>query len=370
MRSVWAIADSVVSPLGVTSEENYQHVKRGISGITEVHNQAWSDQKLFVGKCIIPHHDQSITRFEFLCTLALQEVLKQISLPAARTLFILSTTKGNVDELQHPAHQQIRPALHSTANFLQQQFGFKHGLVVSNACISGVLALIAAKRWIESNHYDHAVVVGADVLSHFVISGFQSLQALSDEPCRPFDAHRKGINLGEAAAAMVVSAKPEVLGFSPRIRLTGAGLSNDANHISGPSRTGHELSAAIGHALQAARLQPENIDFISAHGTATLYNDEMESKAFTHARLANIPTHSLKGHFGHTLGAAGLVEVVMGIKSMEHAETLPTCGYETHGVSEEINICRKVEPRTIHQFLKTASGFGGCNAALVVERVK
>jgi 3-oxoacyl-[acyl-carrier-protein] synthase-1 len=258
--------------------------------------------------------------------------------------------------------------LHETAAQLARAFGYTNHLVISNACISGVMAIVVGKRMIEAGLYDHALIVGADVLSRFVISGFNSLQALSSESCRPFDKKRKGINLGECAAAVVLTGDTELLGEAPFIRISGGGLSNDANHISGPSRTGEELGFAIKQALEEAAIAAKDIDFISAHGTATVYNDEMEAKAFNLMGMENIPLNSLKGYFGHTLGAAGVLEVVLSSKSLLQDELIPTVGFEALGVSGQVNVIQRVEHKPLQTCLKTASGFGGCNAAIILHK--
>ncbi|MBA4058456.1 MAG: hypothetical protein C0490_27305 [Marivirga sp.] len=231
-----------------------------------------------------------------------------------------------------------------------------------------MMALIVGKRMIHSGQYDHAVVVGADVLSRFVVSGFQSLHALSDEPCRPFDVDRKGINLGECAAAILLTSKPGELKTGANVIIAGGGLSNDANHISGPSRTGEELASAIRQALDESSLSKNEIDIISAHGTATLYNDEMEAKAFGLMGLETIPVNSLKGYFGHTLGAAGIAEVAMNAEGLIRNELIPSKGFERLGVSKDLNIIKSTESKPLKICLKTASGFGGCNAAIILQK--
>jgi 3-oxoacyl-[acyl-carrier-protein] synthase-1 len=159
------------------------------------------------------------------------------------------------------------------------------------------------------------------------------------------------------------------LGSDAKIRILGSGLSNDANHISGPSRTGEELCSAINNALNESRMTPAEIDFISAHGTATIYNDEMEAKAFHLAGLGDVPLNSLKPYYGHTLGAAGVVETTIGIHSLLNNIMIPTPGYSKSGVSKPVNVPQRVESKTLKTFLKTASGFGGCNAAIVLQKV-
>lgn len=145
----------------------------------------------------------------------------------------------------------------------------------------------------------------------------------------------------------------------------GDALSNDANHISGPSRTGQELADAISKAMTKSRIKTTDLSFISSHGTATIYNDEMESKAFDLAGLSEVPLHSLKGYFGHTLGAAGVIESIMTIRSLRRKCILASKNFEHIGVPRSLNINSKLSSSDKHHALKTASGFGGCNAAVV-----
>ncbi|HTE32069.1 MAG TPA: beta-ketoacyl synthase N-terminal-like domain-containing protein [Chryseolinea sp.] len=368
MNSVWIAADSIVSPLGSTSRENYEKLRAGNSALRNTDDMRLSPTPFIAGKIPGLNTIPGMTILESITCQAIEEAIQSLELPLARTIFILSSTKGNISFLEEGNSKHPRLHLHALAEFIASKFGFKSHLVVSNACISGVMALIVGKRMIESGKADHVVVAGADVLSRFVVSGFQSLQALSDEPCRPFDAERKGINLGEGAAAIVLTGKPGELGSDPAVKILGGGLSNDANHISGPSRSGEELGYAIRQALVEADVKQNEIDFISAHGTATLYNDEMEAKAFNIHQLAAVPTHSLKGYFGHTLGAAGVLEVAMCVASLLQNELLPSKGFQRLGVSQPLSVIERLERRELRTCLKTASGFGGCNAAIILRK--
>lgn len=368
MRRVWCIADNIVSPLGTTTRENYDRVRSGQSGVSECDLPAFPGQKFWLGKITTVSTDPDL-HFDNLCREAGVGATRNLALPKDRTLLVLSTTKGNIGLLENGSDDP-RLALHFSARLLANSMGLSHYQVVSNACISGVLALITAKRFINSGKYDHAVIVGADVISDFVVSGFQSLMALSNTCCKPFDQQRAGINLGEAAAAMVVSADPASLGAEPLVEISGHGCSNDANHISGPSRTGAELALAVSHALQTAGLDRDEIDFISAHGTATVFNDEMEAKAFNLCGLEKVPVNSLKGYFGHTLGAAGVLESVISIQSLLHDEVIGTKGFETSGVSMPLSVVATTYANPLKKIMKTASGFGGCNAAVVFEKQK
>ncbi len=366
--SAWVVSSSVISPLGFTSEGNYSKIRQQISGLSEVKDSTLSVNPFFAGHVSTLKGSSALTKFEILCKRAAEIALDKIKLNPRRTLYVLSTTKGNIGLLNDSTNDSPRLALHATAKWLCEETGFQNSLVVSNACISGVLAMIVAKRFLDSEKYDHVVVVGADVLSEFVISGFESLHALSPELCKPFDAERNGINLGEAAAAIILSSKPRELGVTPTIKITGGGLSNDANHISGPSRTGMELGLAVRQALKEAQKTPTEIDFISAHGTATVFNDEMEAKAFHALGMENIPLNSLKGYFGHTLGAAGVVETVMSMHSLLNNEVLASMGFDSLGVSQPISVCKELIKRPLATCLKTASGFGGCNAAIILHK--
>lgn len=367
MRGAWIVADSIVSPLGTDSAANYEAVRSGHTGIRAL-QLLEALPPVYAGQLEGISATATFTRFEAMCAEALTRVLAGLTLPADRTLFILSTTKGNIALLERGQGGHDRIHLHSSARHIAQAFGLQQTLVISNACISGVMALIVAKRYLASGQFDHAVVLGADELSRFVVSGFQSLSALGGEPCRPFDRDRKGVSLGECAAVVVVSAVPEALGRAGDIDITGGGISNDANHISGPSRTGAELAFAVRQALAEAGTDTAGLGFISAHGTATLYNDEMEAKAFYSLGLEAVPVNSTKGSFGHTLGAAGVLETVLSLYSLRRNEVLPTVGFENHGVSQPITVSRTLQPKPLTKSLKTASGFGGCNAAIVLEK--
>jgi len=368
MRKIWIAADCIVSPLGTTSIENYENLRKGISGVEEIDDKKLSAIPFFASKLNGFGTIAGMTLLESITCQAIEEVVESAKVPVDRTLLILSTTKGNINLLEEGKEGHPRIHLHAMAEFVSEKFGFRKNLVISNACISGVMALLVGKRYIESGSADHVLVVGVDMLSQFVVSGFQSLHALSPEPCRPFDAERQGLNLGECAAAIVITGNPEELDINSSVSIAGGGLSNDANHISGPSRTGNELAFAIQQAMRESKVTSTEIDFICAHGTATLYNDEMESKAFALHGLEGVPVHSLKGYYGHTLGAAGVLEVIVSALGMRHNELIPSKGFEKIGVTQPLTIIRHLESKPLNTCLKTASGFGGCNAAIILRK--
>lgn len=368
MAPVYVISDNIYSPIGKTSAENFAAVIEGKSGIRSVTNASLSDVPFYASLYTdaVDTGEGKYTRFESYCIASIKDALAQtdIALSSADTVFILSTTKGNVELLDNsPADALLKEkvSLFNTAKKITLAFNaVNEPVVVSNACISGALAVLIAKRLLQSGQYKHAVVTGADVLSRFIVSGFQSLHAMSTAECLPFDKNRTGINLGECAATMVLSATEK-----GKVLVNGGASTNDANHISGPSRTGHELAYAVTSAMNESAVQAADLAFISAHGTATVFNDEMEGKAFAHAGLSAVPLHSLKGHFGHTLGAAGVLESILTYQSLLNGVVLPSRNYKEHGVSENVTVSKELTKTDKNHALKTASGFGGCNAALI-----
>lgn len=376
MTEIFVSSDNIVSPIGFSTAENFSQLKNRITGVKLNDDKKMSDlpfqAALFADEKFYSNHSaNNYTKFEKLLITSIAGALagSSINPEDKRTVLIISSTKGNISLLETEAPSEAlnkRISLNTSAQLVADHFQFaSKPVVISNACISGMLAILTGMRLIQSGQYDHAVVAGADVISKFVLSGFQSFQAVSQLPCRPFDAARDGINLGEAAGTVILTSNKA---FSTGIKAAGGSVSNDANHISGPSRTGEELYLAIRKALQAAAISEGDIGFISAHGTATIFNDEMEAKAIGLAGMQEISVNSLKGYYGHTLGAAGLIESVISFQSLREELLIPTRGFENMGVSQPVNVCSALTKITAQHFLKTASGFGGCNAAMIFSK--
>ncbi|MBS1667733.1 MAG: beta-ketoacyl synthase [Bacteroidetes bacterium] len=377
MKEVFIVADNIYSPIGNSSAENMAALKRNQSGIAWHENPALSPTPFFASlfdstePCTAPFYLEGYTRFEQLMIASIQEALKNTDIDPRdpETALIISSTKGNIGLIETEPYSSVlaeKVSLHHSAKKIAGYFHSPHQpIVVSNACISGLLALLTGMRLIQSGQFKHAVVAGCDLITKFILSGFQSFMAISNSPCKPFDAERDGISLGEAAATVILSSQKKSV---DNIRLAGGSVSNDANHISGPSRTGEELALAIRKALAQSGIHSSEIDFISAHGTATIYNDEMEAKAIDLTGMESVPVNSLKGNYGHTLGAAGLVESIASIHSLKENIVLPTKNFSTSGVSKPLHICSTLQTLELRNALKTASGFGGCNAALVFSK--
>ncbi|MDR2235692.1 MAG: beta-ketoacyl synthase [Chryseobacterium sp.] len=377
MRKEIYITDyNCVTPLGFDVSSNWNALVEGKSGVA-LHKIIDSHEAFYASMIdsekldatFGDHFDEThFTRLEKMFLLSLEPLIKRHSV-SEDTAFILSTTKGNISLLKNRSELPEGVYLSALAQKIAGYFGFtKKPIVVSNACVSGVMAIAVAKSMISTGKYKDAFVIAGDELSEFVISGFNSFQAIGNGPCKPYDKNRNGINIGEAAAAVyITSALSGNEKF--RFKISGDSAVNDANHISGPSRTGDGLYASIRTAMAEAKVTPEQIDFISAHGTATLYNDEMESIAFSRMNLQLIPLNSMKGYYGHCLGASGLLESIISMESALHSTLIPSKNFEEIGVSEPLNIIRENQHAEIRYILKTASGFGGCNAAVVLEKL-
>jgi 3-oxoacyl-[acyl-carrier-protein] synthase-1 len=374
MKEVFVVADNIISPLGNTTAENFAKLVQGISAVKQHTNKQIADEPFYAALMDAGKNftgEDNYTKFEQLLIASVAGVLQQTGVDPAdeKTLLIISTTKGNISLLETEIYNESlkeRMALYTSADLVAKYFHFiNQPLIISNACISGALAILTGMRLIRSGKYENVVVAGADIITKFVLSGFQSFQALSNGLCKPFDKSRDGINLGECAATIILSSNKN---SDEDIKAVSGSVSNDANHISGPSRTGDELYQAINIALRNAGLNAEDIDFISAHGTATVYNDEMEAKAIASAKLQSVPVNSLKGYYGHTLGAAGLIESIISVQSLKKNIVIPTKGFEEHGVSNPVTVCDTILQKPLKNFLKTASGFGGCNAALIFSK--
>lgn len=403
--AMYKIGDNIISSLGFTTEENYKAVKQGISGVKyyavgtfdlpEAFMAALIDRKRLHDEFLKLSSEKGYTNLEKAAILSVYSANKEalIDLSSKKTVFILSTTKGNVELLDircpisdYPVSDCLKSEVEKsvylwhTAELITKFFENPNTpIIVSNACISGSAAQLVAMRELQAGKYDYAVVVGVDFLSKFIISGFQSFKALSPELCRPFDKDRCGLNLGEAAATMIYSYRYCVSGSQSLekrenpakagMTLVNGAVRNDATHISAPSRTGEGCFRALRSALQG--IDKKDIAFINAHGTATPYNDAMEANAIIRAGLEQIPVNALKSYFGHTLGAAGVVETIISLRALGEGIILKTLGFEKKEsiiINDEqcsLMVCKENMVTDKKYFIKMMSGFGGGNAALL-----
>jgi 3-oxoacyl-[acyl-carrier-protein] synthase-1 len=288
------------------------------------------------------------------------------------TAFIYCCAKGDIRAIEAAACRE--PGLTLPSPLLDAQAGTVSGLLpfrprrimaISAACASGAIGIEVATELLREGACRTAVLFGLDVISRFVMTGFHSLTALSAQGARPFDSRRNGLTLGDGAGCAVLSIREPSAG---ECFVAGAGSSNDANHRTGPSRTGEGLYRAAIAALADSRLTPEEIGAVKCHGTATPYNDAMEAKAL-HRLFGEQcpPCASFKGSLGHMSGAGSLVETLLSGLCLRKRLLPPTAGYEMHGVDEEIGIAPRAQPIVKPAILCLSAGFGGLNAAVVIR---
>lgn len=369
------VADNITSPLGMTTAENYAAVKSGQSRLRRCEG-VMDIPEPFVASLFTEQQWAELpgsgeySRYERLLIHAVSEALSHTDIDASssRVVFVMSTTKGNVelleskDSLLSSRQDCARLLLGQAAQVVSRYFHNPNmPVTVSNACISGLSAQLVAKRMLESGRYDVAVVCGADVLSRFIIAGFLSLKAVSAQPCRPFDIERNGLNLGEAAACMVYR-RTDNGSTAHWVAVRGA-MRNDAWHISSPSPKGEGCYRALRDVMQDR--SADTLACINVHGTSTMFNDEMEAVAIDKAGLSAVPVNSLKGYFGHTMGASGLLETILTMHAADDGTILGTRGFDELGVSRKVNVSSKHRPTDKRCFVKLQSGFGGCNAAML-----
>lgn len=360
---IYKLADNITSPLGMTTAQNLEAVRQGKTALA-LHS-LWQMPEPFMGS-LFAEGTFVIKDFEHVVLASITQALKQITdmnVSSPRVGLVLSSTKGDTTN--------GTPFCFSASHIAQALGITSTPITVSNACISGLSAQIQAMRMIESGNYDVVIVSGCDIQSKFIVSGFQSFKALSLRECRPFDEDRNGLNLGEAAATIIYGSEewtskhiPDNQRGNKLWAMTRGAIRNDAFHISGPSRTAEGSYRAL---RCVTDVNVSDIAVINAHGTATLYNDDMESRAINRATLQHLPVNSLKGYFGHTMGAAGLLETILTMHSVQQGWIIGTRGFKAGGTSGKLNVTSSHTPTSKQSFIKLMSGFGGCNAAALFE---
>lgn len=364
------LSTNILSPLGETTAANLAAVLRGDSAV-----------KLWSGRWGLPYAFQSALfsdeqasrwmlpgqpRFVSLALASIKQALGEVpDIDRRRTRLVLSTTKGNVEALTvSPSHDDAALPPSASADMLDGQLGLDgHPLVVDNACISGLSALIVASRLLQSGECESVIVCGAEVQSAFIVSGFQALKAMSAHRCRPFDIERTGLNLGEAAATIILRRNESTI---TRWRLEAGAMANDAYHLTSPSPKAEGAYRALESILQGHDAQ--RLACVSAHGTATLFNDQMESVAIERAGLESVPVVGLKAYFGHTMGACGVLESALMMTALDQGVIPATLGYSERGVSAPIRVTTAPLPTQKKAFIKMLSGFGGSNAAVWFDK--
>lgn len=383
------IADTaMITSLGQGVDRNFNALVDGESGVEKSSSPRVTQSSVTAGLISEEIYEDlerqfgkdANSRTELLAIACINELRWDSSV---RTGLVIASAKGNISFLENKHYTDAesiksdsRIMFGSMGEHIASRFGIANddAFIISNACISGVSAIAFARRMILAGRYSQMIVVGVDVQNRFITSGFASFKSLSNDLCRPYDASRCGLNLGEACGAMLLTAKPDGCsdcnGGQPIVSIDGGAMTDDANHISGPSRTGDGLFFAMRKSMEESNVSAEQIDVLQMHGTATAYNDEMESKAVSLAGLQDVPAQSLKPYFGHTMGASGVIETIILAEEMKRGIFVGTKGFETLGVPMPVNVSannRIIKESGKIYGLKTASGFGGTNAAVVLS---
>ncbi|BCR03192.1 3-oxoacyl-[acyl-carrier-protein] synthase 2 [Desulfuromonas versatilis] len=371
MSEVVISAAAAVTGLGDTLERTWQRLLAGQSAIAPVERFAAGAFTSSIAACVAQLEPAANgSRLPSL----LERLLDGFAPVPADSRLLLATTKGAIDllEAQRRGAAVAEGALLPAALLadLEGRLGLSGpSCNINAACASSTIAVARGAAAIARGSAEAAVVLCCDLLSEFVFSGFSALRALDPRPSRPFDRQRAGLTLGEGAAALLLMSRERALREQRPVlaRVLGWGSANDAHHITAPARDGSGLIRAVRQALATAGVSAAAVDGISAHGTGTVYNDLMELTAFrTLFGERCPPLHSVKGALGHTLGAAGGIEVALGLRSLATGLLPPTVGLEQAEPGAEGLVSADSQPFAGRLLLSTNSGFGGINGALLL----
>lgn len=394
MAEIVVTGMGAISSIGLTIAENHDSLKQEISGIRKAkHFKSHYSDSLVFGE--INQSDEELlqelglekglgfTRTTLIAIKAFREAIHdaQLSpedLASTRTAFISSSTVGGMcytDDLYHDANLQGSPS-----EFVKNYEGSDHALqivrlygmkgitdVINTACSSSANAIALGARLLETGKVDRVIAGGSDCLAKFTVNGFNSLRILSEQPCKPFDTNREGLSLGEAAAYVVLERKADIAD-SKKIQavFSGFGICNDAFHPSATSDDARGPRMAMELALKRAKLNPEDIQYINAHGTGTPNNDFTESFAFFKLFKDVPPFSSTKSYVGHTLAAAGVLEAIYSILSIQHQEIYPSLRVEEPISDFPFRPALKYTPDVaIKHVLSNSFGFGGNCTSLI-----
>jgi len=392
---VGVVAAGVVSPLGFGLTETLDSLRNSRNCISPVTRFSVgqcrcktagqvSDDRLLATQAEAPR-SRRLHRASHMMIQALTEVVAQEP-HFEPELTVIGTTSGGMSYGEHYYRSlrqagDLRHAATWIANYpaqkpvidAQESFGISSPCqVIANACASGTNAIGHAFECVRSGRYQRVLAGGYDALSELVFTGFDSLQASTPEKCRPFDRHRTGMVLGEGAALLALENldSAQRRGAPVLAEIIGYGISTDNFHITQPDPSGIGPRQAMERAVQSAHVAENEIDYINAHGTATLFNDAAEGKAIN--RLFNgVPVSSTKSMMGHSLGAAGAIEAVVCLLALQHQFLPPNINFRAADDDLDLNIvANESRPAVLRTVLSNSFGFGGTNASILMRRFK
>jgi 3-oxoacyl-[acyl-carrier-protein] synthase-1 len=383
----------IISSIGNSVEQNFQSLINGKTGISTIENlETIHKEVIKVGEIKLSNQqlaqqlnlseDNNFSRTTLLGAIAVSEALENANINNindCRSGFISATSVGGMDLNEKYFYDYYKDeSLHKyidshdagdSSHQIADYIGLK-GMVttVSTACSSAANAIMLGCRLIQSGQLDRVIVGGTDALAKFTINGFKTLMILSDTYNTPFDNDRKGLNLGEAAAFLVLESDEIVQKKNKKILayVSGFGNANDAFHQTASSENGEGAFLAMQKAFKLANLQPNDIDYINAHGTATPNNDLSEGRAILRIFNDNVPDFSsTKAFTGHTLAAAAAIEAVYSVLALQHNLVFPNMNFKKP--MEEFNLIPQttLKEKNINHVLSNSFGFGG-NCSTVI----
>ncbi|OEK09625.1 beta-ACP synthase [Flavivirga aquatica] len=384
----------IISSIGNNVEENYRSLIEGKTGITRIskiktiHKDhimvgeiAFTNQELEQQLGLTPDNDYS--RTALLGAIAAKQAINNAGISNINTYktgLISATSVGGMDKTEIHYHDYFKDkatqkyiAGHHAGDSTQkiaEQLGIEQSLVttISTACSSAANAIMLGARLIKSGQLDRVIVGGSDCLSKFTINGFKTLMILSDTYNTPFDENRKGLNLGEAAAFLVLESDKVVQAENKPVLayVKGYGNANDAYHQTASSENGDGATLAMQKALKIADLSSSDIDYINAHGTATGNNDLSEGRAILRVFDKHVPDFSsTKAYTGHTLAAAGAIEAVYSVLALQNNVIYPNLNFKTQMKEFSMTPQLELKEKELHTVLSNSLGFGG-NCSTVI----
>lgn len=393
MQKIVVTGMGIISSIGNSVEENFHSLIQSKSGITRVENfSTYLKDFIKVGEIKLSNEDlserlnivkeNSYTRTSLLAIFAIKEAIKHFSETEISQMGLVSaSTVGGMDKTEQYFYEyqnniSVRKYIHThnigdITHQIADYFGLKSIVTaLSTACSSSANAIITGCNLLRMGYLKQVIVGGSDPLSKFTINGFNSLMILSDTDCQPFDNNRKGLNLGEAGAYLVLETEENALKNNHKIlaTLSGWGNANDAYHQTASSADGEGAFLAMQKALSMANLSPSEIDYVNAHGTATQNNDLSESIALSRVFHSVPDFSSTKAFTGHTLATASSVEAIYSILAIQNGIVFPNLNFQTPMVEVDIKPQTEIKYKEINNVLSNSFGFGGNCSTLIFSK--
>ena len=393
MQKIVVTGMGIISSIGNSVEENFHSLIHSKSGITRVENfSTYLKDFIKVGEIKLSNEDlserlnivkeNSYTRTSLLAIFAIKEAIKHFSETEISQMGLVSaSTVGGMDKTEQYFYEyqnniSVRKYIHThnigdITHQIADYFGLKSIVTaLSTACSSSANAIITGCNLLRMGYLKQVIVGGSDPLSKFTINGFNSLMILSDRDCQPFDNNRKGLNLGEAGAYLVLETEENALKNNHKIlaTLSGWGNANDAYHQTASSADGEGAFLAMQKALSMANLSPSEIDYVNAHGTATQNNDLSESIALSRVFHSVPHFSSTKAFTGHTLATASSVEAIYSILAIQNGIVFPNLNFQTPMVEVDIKPQTEIKYKEINNVLSNSFGFGGNCSTLIFSK--